>query len=514
VWSRRDQIQAYQFLRRRTVSAILVGDANHAESPTKRAIVAFITGAVVLVLMLAGFGIYGLLRPGSSTAWKQAGTIVQEKETGARYVYGEDELLHPVLNYTSARLVTGGGALVRVSAASLDEVERGLPVGIPGAPDAIPPAKQLVASQWAACSVVSADAGPTPIARVVLVVGATRASSAEKDLGAGAVVVRSEQELYVVADGRRMWVRGKQPSLVLGALGLERSPIVEVAPMWLDALPAGPDLSFIDVPQRGQPSTAIPGVQARVGQIFADQVAGASNERYFVLLTDGLAPIATTQARLLLGDPRSQNAYGNQPVSAREISPASLATVPQSSAVFNLEAYPSQPLQALSLELRDDIALCARPVGFRDGVPLFTISLAFSLPVPDGREVIRTADSGDLKSSGPAYAEEVAVPPGAGALVLSVPADDVSDGPRYLVTDQGVRHAVIGEESLKALGYADVEPVPIPASFAAMLVPGPALDSAEAAKFRTAVAPDPVPGPESPGSESPGSESPASESGL
>jgi type VII secretion protein EccB len=484
VWSRRDQIQAYQFLRRRTVSAILVGDANHAESPTKRSVAAFITGAVVMVLMLAGFGIYGFLRPGSSTAWKQAGTIVQEKETGARYIYGEDELLHPVINYASARLVTGGGTLVRVSAASLDAVERGLPVGIPGAPDAIPTAKQLVADEWAACSVVSADAGPTPTARVVLVVGASRASSAEKDLESGAVVVRSDQELYVVADGRRMWIRGKQPSLVLTALGLERSPVIEVAPTWLDALPAGPDLSFIDVPQRGQASTAIPGVQARIGQVFADRVAGASNERYFILLDDGLAPIATTQARLLLGDPRSRNAYGKQPVTAREISPATLATAPQSSAVFSPEAYPTQPLQGLSLELRDDTALCARPVSFRDGLPFFSISLAFSLPIPDGRETIRTSEA-----TSSAYAEEVAVPPGAGALVLSVPADDVSDGPLYLVTDQGTRHAIIGDESLKALGYADVDPVPVPASFTEMLVPGAALDSTEATKFRTAVPP-------------------------
>ncbi len=36
MWSRRDQLQAYQFLRRRLVSAVLVGDANHPESPSKR----------------------------------------------------------------------------------------------------------------------------------------------------------------------------------------------------------------------------------------------------------------------------------------------------------------------------------------------------------------------------------------------------------------------------------------------------------------------------------------------
>ena len=68
MWSRRDQIQASQFLRRRIVSAVLVGDANHADSPTRLQIRSLVTGFVVLILQLAGLGVYGVLRPGTSTA--------------------------------------------------------------------------------------------------------------------------------------------------------------------------------------------------------------------------------------------------------------------------------------------------------------------------------------------------------------------------------------------------------------------------------------------------------------
>jgi hypothetical protein len=120
MWSRRDQIQAYQFLRRRTVSAVLVGDANHPESPVRRTAIGLLVGCILLLLVLAGFGIFGLLRPGSSKAWQEAGSVVVEKETGARFVMDDQGALHPVLNYVSARLITGGsGELVRVSRKSL-----------------------------------------------------------------------------------------------------------------------------------------------------------------------------------------------------------------------------------------------------------------------------------------------------------------------------------------------------------------------------------------------------------
>jgi hypothetical protein len=64
MWTARDQVQAYEFLRRRHVSAFVTGDANHPVSPSRRLVLGYLVGATVMVLVVAGFAIYGVLRPG------------------------------------------------------------------------------------------------------------------------------------------------------------------------------------------------------------------------------------------------------------------------------------------------------------------------------------------------------------------------------------------------------------------------------------------------------------------
>src|SRR6266540_2016753 len=108
MWTQRDQLSAYQFLRRRSVSALQTGDANHPVSPSRRVVLTGALGAAAALLIAAGFGVYGALRPGASDSWREPGRVVIEKETGASYVLGSDGLLHPVSNYASARLLAGG----------------------------------------------------------------------------------------------------------------------------------------------------------------------------------------------------------------------------------------------------------------------------------------------------------------------------------------------------------------------------------------------------------------------
>ncbi|MER7470368.1 type VII secretion protein EccB, partial [Micromonospora sp. NPDC000018] len=146
MWTQRDQLQAYQFLRRRLVSALQVGDANHPVSPSRRLVIGCALGAAVALLVTAGFGVYGFLRPGANTDWRKPGQVVIDKDTGAAYVMGADGLLHPMLNYASARLLAGGDgtATSRVSSKSLARAPRGVPLGIPGAPPALPSRDRLV----------------------------------------------------------------------------------------------------------------------------------------------------------------------------------------------------------------------------------------------------------------------------------------------------------------------------------------------------------------------------------
>src|SRR5215813_7304113 len=120
MWTQRDQIQAYQFLRRRLVSALVVADANHPVSPSRRIVMGSALGVAATVLVVGGFGIAGVLHPSADPDWRRGGQVIVEKETGARFVLGEDQKLHPILNYASARLLAGGDGTRTVTVAAAE----------------------------------------------------------------------------------------------------------------------------------------------------------------------------------------------------------------------------------------------------------------------------------------------------------------------------------------------------------------------------------------------------------
>lgn len=482
MWSRRDQIQAYQFVRRRTVSAIVVGDANHAESPIRRTIIGLLAGSVCLVLLLAVFCVYGFLRPGGSAAWRKAGAIIEEKESGARFVLGADQALHPVLNYSSARLITGGsGQLTRVSRKSLTAAGRGLAVGIPGAPDALPAPDRLLRDPWLACSSRPGTAGPGGRPRLTVIIGRP-AQTRRVTLGSGAaLVVQAGTRTYVVTDGRRFRIGGTEPGRILDALGMTQAPRVEVDARWLSTVPAGPDLGYPAIASRTVPSTAVPVAGARIGQVFVQRIAESEGSQYFVLMVDGLSPVSTTQARLILGDPRTSRAYPGTTPSERGLAPSELAGARRSATDLDATLYPRTPPAALTFPTSDDVVLCSSPRGFTDGVPAVIVSLAFAVPVPAGVRPLASVGS-DPGANG-AEPVAIAVPPGSGAVVRSVPTQGVATGPVYLVTDEGRRYAVPDAESRKALGFEAVRPESVPAQFLDLLPTGPALDRAAAARF-------------------------------
>jgi Type VII secretion system ESX-1, transport TM domain B len=160
MWTQRDQLQAYRFLRRRAVSALRFGDANSAVAPSRRVGLGTVVGVLCAVVAAGAVGGYGFLRP-SGGGWRKPGQVVIEKETGAAFVLGSDGVLHPMLNYTSARLLAGGSAVTTaLSARALAGAPRGLPLGIPGAPASLPAAGAPVGAGWAVCA---QPGGPTTV---------------------------------------------------------------------------------------------------------------------------------------------------------------------------------------------------------------------------------------------------------------------------------------------------------------------------------------------------------------
>ena len=149
--SRREQVRAYRFLTRRIVSAMLTGEPETNELPMRRFAHAVFGSLMVAVLVFVGVGVYGLLNPAGRRPAEN--TVILERETGAKYLYLQG-LLHPVANWTSARLILAQATppVQTMSQASLRDVPRGRPVGIPNLPDDLPGKSALLGLPWGVCS--------------------------------------------------------------------------------------------------------------------------------------------------------------------------------------------------------------------------------------------------------------------------------------------------------------------------------------------------------------------------
>lgn len=165
--ARRDELNAYTFARKRTVAAFLKpqqnGSAEDAPRPMKAVMPSLIVGALILV----GFGGYGMIKPSAPSGWNTPGAnvLVGSKST-TRYVYldsgkkdkagKEIDLLHPVLNLASARLLLSPDKyqVLKVDESVLDnpKILHGPTIGIPYAPDRLPEKDEAAKPKvWALC---------------------------------------------------------------------------------------------------------------------------------------------------------------------------------------------------------------------------------------------------------------------------------------------------------------------------------------------------------------------------
>lgn len=424
--TRRDHVQAYHFAMGRLASALVSGDPGRGDSPTRRSAFGTVFGVGLVVLLCAGFGVYGLISPAGDTSWKTAGTVILEKETGNRYLYLDGEL-RPARNYASALLIAGKRADPdQVAAASLAGIAHGTPVGIPDAPDTVPEATALLSGPWRMClrgNGRTLDFTPSP----------------------GAAFPADRQVLLSGPQGRRwlLWHGTKYPvpaESALIALGLDTQQPVPATGEWLSALPTGAALAAAGVPGAGRPFGKVAGKAATVGQVFRTSTGG---EHYYVLRADGLAPVSATEYALLAARP------GAAP---REVGQADIA-------VARISA--------------DRSLTTALPDVF--GVPaLDTAAQAVC--------VERETSGGTRLVTAPVSTRRTVIPPGRGVLAV------VGAGGGkllYLITEQGVRYPVVGSDSLAALGYTGAKSLTLPASALALLPEGPVLSRAAAVEGLT-----------------------------
>ncbi|MFC8846029.1 MULTISPECIES: type VII secretion protein EccB [unclassified Micromonospora] len=450
--SRQDQLHSYQFTVQRAVAALVMRETDPARSPFRRLAGAGLASVLVAAIALGGFALYGLFA-GGGTKWRDAGAVIVEKESGARFVYREQKL-HPVLNYASALLIIGAERpkTVLVSRRSIEGVPRGLPLGIPDAPDSLPDRARLSAAGWTVCSVATAGAEHTAPRSAVLI---GTAATGGRALGDDAILLQHpDGGLHLVWHARRYLLR--DTGRVLAALAATRQRAVPAAPALINSVPAGADLAPLDLPGLGQPSPRVSG--ASVGDVFLVRNSGGGRQ-YAVALTGGLAGITELQASLLLartgqGEPEAMT------LGRFAALPKLPDLVPAGPA-----APPTSPPQ---LAAADPGALCVR-VG--DDAGAGDVRLGATLP--------DLSDSPQATGGAP-VADHVVVEPGHGAVVESVAAPGATGGALCVVTDLGRRYVLADPAVLGMLGYRDVRPVRLPAGLVSLVPAGSPLDPAAA----------------------------------
>ncbi len=132
----RAQVDGHRFLARRARHAVVARDVRMLHDPLKRQATGLTVGAVAAVIGCAGIAILALLSPAPDVA---RASVMVGRDSGQMYVRA-GEVVHPVLNLASARLVLGEPAEpVTVRDTDLAGTRRGGLLGIPGAPSVLPP---------------------------------------------------------------------------------------------------------------------------------------------------------------------------------------------------------------------------------------------------------------------------------------------------------------------------------------------------------------------------------------
>ncbi|MFB7212253.1 type VII secretion protein EccB [Streptomyces sp. NPDC056255] len=484
--SKRDQVQAHTFVMGRLTSGMLLADPDAPESPLGRTTRGVLIGVVITVLVAAGSLVYGFMSPGGNDAWRASGTLVVNRDTGARYVYVAGRL-RPVRNYASALLVGDGRLKSKdVSTASLKGTAVGAPVGIPGAPDSVPGVADLEKDPWQVCSVLASEAGAQDSGGSRSATGAFTALVAGAPVegrgmgaGQGLVVSGPDRARYLVWQGSRLRLdRGGNAAVSLGYGSVTPRP---VSAAFLDALVQGPDLVPPAVPGRGAAGPSLGGKPSKLGQVFQSSTPGAARQ-YYLLRTEGLVPLTETGAALALGSARTKDeAYGGAAPAAAVIGAAEVKArlAPGAEGSEPVPAgLPRTPPRAESVPA--GWAACARVRPDRGDGTRVTGALVPLTALPP-------ASAASPENIAPAClpVDATAVRPGHGALVKALGAGGTDVGSTtYFVADNGVKYRLLSRAAQRALGYDGASVQALPSPLLAMLPSGPDLSPEAAAAGR------------------------------
>ncbi|WP_049580706.1 type VII secretion protein EccB [Streptomyces sp. SBT349] len=454
----REQAEAYAYANRRMSTSLLRGADEARLDPRRRLNRSLGAGVAVGVLVMAGFGVAGWLGGGRGPALPTSGAVVVG-DSGDSYVIAEG-VAHPALNLASA-LLAGGGRPTEVRQATLDEAPRGLPVGIPGAPDALPEADDLLDGDWTLCATPAETGGdPVQTALYVSVPGVPTGNAAS---GGTTLLVEAEDGgLWLLTQGRRHAV---EPA-IRDLLGLLRQPVRLPAEM-IVTVPEGPAITIPDPgPGAGdEPEVELP-FDAAVGDIAHTDEDGATRQHYLVR-PEGLVPISGLVHTLLSGGAGSDH----------RISASDAAHAPRTGGDPGDPAWPEEVPEAEALERNEPVCVSTPPGSQPGDAPWrATVHLPGTMPAPEDTVPVEADDGGRL-----GLLDRIYLPAGSGTLVRA--ATSAGTGGTYtLVTDGGTAYPLASPDAAERLGYDPALARSMPTAYVDLLPAGPVLAPEAAAR--------------------------------
>ncbi|MEV6316476.1 type VII secretion protein EccB [Streptomyces sp. NPDC051776] len=497
--SRRDELNAHTFAKRRLVAQFLQPNPTGTEEGAPRPLRAVVPGAIVSVVILAAFGAWGMFKPVAPQKWGAPGenVIIASKST-TRYVVLETKgkrQLHPVLNMSSAKLLLNPdkGEVINVDESVLDsgKIPHGATLGIPYAPDRLPEAGEArAAKRWAVCERPGQGGRAIQKATFVLAERERKETEGANRLTGGELLyVEGPGPVHYVVDAAGTAYEVDKDDELLLRVVVGQDPVPQrVSEQWLKTLHKGDEITFPKIP-------GVPGADAKVGEgykvgMVLEAPAGARKQKY-VVLPGNVAPVSDFTAKLLLG---SRDLAGlGQNSNAKQVS---AATFKPGEAFGTEMSWPEEePKQvnetSAAAGSRNTVCNVLRDVqrrGHNRGRTTLSTwaGTEFPRPLPNG--------------SSSAY-----VTPGSGQLYRQYQGSRTDSGFLFLVTDTGLRYAMqsnadmatddsgIGQskhqhetardeaqQAQKRLGYKDVDPAAVPIEWSTFLPTGPRLSTSAA----------------------------------
>ncbi len=279
------QVSGHRFMARRMEHALVRGDTRMLDDPLRAQSLSLAAGAVLAVIAVAVCAVLAFVRPGGTLG---DASVVLVRESGAMYVR-VDDVMHPVFNVASARLIVGDAAEPTVvSQRAIDRAQRGPQLGIPGAPHTISPPLSAEDSDWTVCD----DRDTTTVI----------AGPVGEDLNPGhSVLVTPRGEsaaiTYLLHGGWRARVDLRHAAVVR-ALRIDGVVPQAISPAVLAAIPEAPAIAPPHIPGLGTPG---PGLlrDHPVGTVVTAARADGAAGDYFVVLAEGLQRIGEVAADLI-----------------------------------------------------------------------------------------------------------------------------------------------------------------------------------------------------------------------